>query len=242
MNFLCFLTTYGSITNIAGVICLLHLWKSYLKLLMHVSIPMAARTSLKVISFYCIQFSSLFVSLRKRKDEISWLSSLLFSLISLISVTQVTSSALRKFQITYTYVVWRCEFKTIVKEIPCRSKQYEFIRSSFFYIILFLKNYWKISSLTHFAVVSLRWPSITTENTFTGNTFLVPGATVATLLMLGALHARRLYDDKKVHWFYIFKKIWCAWNFLRYHSNDFSKRRIIIFLWDILIHFFLFRW
>ncbi|XP_017973771.1 PREDICTED: phosphatidylserine decarboxylase proenzyme 1, mitochondrial [Theobroma cacao] len=31
-----------------------------------------------------------------------------------------------------------------------------------------------------------------------GNAFLLPGATVATLLMLGALHARRLYDDKKV--------------------------------------------
>ncbi|KAJ8775054.1 hypothetical protein K2173_020058 [Erythroxylum novogranatense] len=31
-----------------------------------------------------------------------------------------------------------------------------------------------------------------------GNTFLVPGATAATLLMLGVLHARRLYDDKKV--------------------------------------------
>ncbi|KAF2299071.1 hypothetical protein GH714_030392 [Hevea brasiliensis] len=30
-----------------------------------------------------------------------------------------------------------------------------------------------------------------------GSTFLLPGATVATLLMLGALHARRLYDDKK---------------------------------------------
>lgn len=26
----------------------------------------------------------------------------------------------------------------------------------------------------------------------------MPGATVATILMLGALHARRLYDDKKV--------------------------------------------
>uniref|UniRef100_A0A803L5G4 phosphatidylserine decarboxylase n=1 Tax=Chenopodium quinoa TaxID=63459 RepID=A0A803L5G4_CHEQI len=31
-----------------------------------------------------------------------------------------------------------------------------------------------------------------------GNTYLLPGATVATILMLGALHARRLYDDKKV--------------------------------------------
>ncbi|XVE57631.1 hypothetical protein DITRI_Ditri04bG0105500 [Diplodiscus trichospermus] len=31
-----------------------------------------------------------------------------------------------------------------------------------------------------------------------GNAFLVPGATVATLLMLGVLHARRLYDDRKV--------------------------------------------
>lgn len=31
-----------------------------------------------------------------------------------------------------------------------------------------------------------------------GGSFLVPGATVATILMLGALHARRLYEDKKV--------------------------------------------
>lgn len=31
-----------------------------------------------------------------------------------------------------------------------------------------------------------------------GDSFLVPGATVATLLMLGVLHARRMYDDKKV--------------------------------------------
>ncbi|KAA8521362.1 hypothetical protein F0562_012076 [Nyssa sinensis] len=31
-----------------------------------------------------------------------------------------------------------------------------------------------------------------------GNSFLVPGATVATIAMLGVLHARRLYDDKKV--------------------------------------------
>ncbi|KAL5748457.1 hypothetical protein ACOSP7_025498 [Xanthoceras sorbifolium] len=36
------------------------------------------------------------------------------------------------------------------------------------------------------------------NNNSQGNIFLVPGATVATLLMLGALHARRLYDDKKV--------------------------------------------
>jgi phosphatidylserine decarboxylase len=33
---------------------------------------------------------------------------------------------------------------------------------------------------------------------YAGDSFLVPGATVATLLMLGFLHARRLYDDKKV--------------------------------------------
>lgn len=31
-----------------------------------------------------------------------------------------------------------------------------------------------------------------------GNPYLLPGATVATILMLGALHARRLYEDKKV--------------------------------------------
>ncbi|XP_031501496.1 phosphatidylserine decarboxylase proenzyme 1, mitochondrial isoform X1 [Nymphaea colorata] len=31
-----------------------------------------------------------------------------------------------------------------------------------------------------------------------GNSFLIPGATVATIVMLGLLHARRLYDDKKM--------------------------------------------
>ncbi|EYU19316.1 hypothetical protein MIMGU_mgv1a0064762mg, partial [Erythranthe guttata] len=31
-----------------------------------------------------------------------------------------------------------------------------------------------------------------------GNSFLVPGATLATIFMLGALHARRLYDDNKI--------------------------------------------
>ncbi|CAA2978410.1 mitochondrial phosphatidylserine decarboxylase [Olea europaea subsp. europaea] len=31
-----------------------------------------------------------------------------------------------------------------------------------------------------------------------GNSFLVPGATVATILMLGALHARHIYEDKKI--------------------------------------------
>ncbi|GMJ04840.1 phosphatidylserine decarboxylase 1 [Hibiscus trionum] len=36
------------------------------------------------------------------------------------------------------------------------------------------------------------------SNNSQGNAFVVPGATVATLLMLGVLHARRLYDDKKV--------------------------------------------
>lgn len=30
------------------------------------------------------------------------------------------------------------------------------------------------------------------------NPFLLPGATVATIFMLGALHARRMYSDKKV--------------------------------------------
>ncbi|GFP81770.1 phosphatidylserine decarboxylase proenzyme 1 mitochondrial [Phtheirospermum japonicum] len=35
-------------------------------------------------------------------------------------------------------------------------------------------------------------------NNSQGKSFLVPGATVGTILMLGALHARRLYDDKKI--------------------------------------------
>lgn len=36
-----------------------------------------------------------------------------------------------------------------------------------------------------------------------GESFLVPGATVATILMLGVLHGRRLYVDKKVHSIFI---------------------------------------
>lgn len=35
-------------------------------------------------------------------------------------------------------------------------------------------------------------------NVYAGNAFLVPGATAATLLMLGVLHARHMYDEKKV--------------------------------------------
>lgn len=40
--------------------------------------------------------------------------------------------------------------------------------------------------------------STTSSSSSNGNTFLLPGATIATILMLGALHARRLYDDRKV--------------------------------------------
>nr|AKM76658.1 mitochondrial phosphatidylserine decarboxylase [Pelargonium exstipulatum] len=36
------------------------------------------------------------------------------------------------------------------------------------------------------------------NNDSQGNPFLVPGATFATILMLGALHARRMYNDKKI--------------------------------------------
>ncbi|KAI7749684.1 hypothetical protein M8C21_010078 [Ambrosia artemisiifolia] len=36
------------------------------------------------------------------------------------------------------------------------------------------------------------------SNSSKGNPFLVPGATVATIFMLGALHARRMYSDKKI--------------------------------------------
>ncbi|GAB4858059.1 phosphatidylserine decarboxylase 1, variant 3 [Ancistrocladus abbreviatus] len=36
------------------------------------------------------------------------------------------------------------------------------------------------------------------NNNSDGNSFLVPGATVATIFMLGVLHARRLYDDRKL--------------------------------------------
>lgn len=42
-----------------------------------------------------------------------------------------------------------------------------------------------------------------------GNSFLVPGATVATILMLGALHARHIYEDKKVVLF-AYYSIWDA--------------------------------
>ncbi|XP_058213066.1 phosphatidylserine decarboxylase proenzyme 1, mitochondrial isoform X2 [Rhododendron vialii] len=36
------------------------------------------------------------------------------------------------------------------------------------------------------------------SSTSQGNSFLVPGATMATIVMLGALHARRMYNDKKI--------------------------------------------
>ncbi|KAL7182743.1 hypothetical protein ACSBR1_041432 [Camellia fascicularis] len=36
------------------------------------------------------------------------------------------------------------------------------------------------------------------SNSSKGDSFLVPGATLATIVMLGALHARRLYGDKKL--------------------------------------------
>ena len=42
-----------------------------------------------------------------------------------------------------------------------------------------------------------------------GNSFVVPGATVATILMLGVLHARRLYEDKKVHFLQLLMHILC---------------------------------
>ncbi|KAK6947559.1 hypothetical protein RJ641_001032 [Dillenia turbinata] len=37
-----------------------------------------------------------------------------------------------------------------------------------------------------------------TGNSEGSNPFVLPGATVATIVMLGLLHARRLYDDKKI--------------------------------------------
>lgn len=52
-----------------------------------------------------------------------------------------------------------------------------------------------------------------------GNPFLVPGATVATIAMLGALHARRMYSDKKVcnahSTTLFFKSIKLWWSFLK---------------------------
>lgn len=36
------------------------------------------------------------------------------------------------------------------------------------------------------------------SNFFVGNFFIVPGATAAVIAMLGLLHARRIYNDKKV--------------------------------------------
>ncbi|KAK7847739.1 phosphatidylserine decarboxylase proenzyme 1 [Quercus suber] len=49
-----------------------------------------------------------------------------------------------------------------------------------------------------------------------GDSFLVPGATAATLLMLGVLHARRLYDDKKASFLRLLplRSISRCWGFL----------------------------
>lgn len=43
---------------------------------------------------------------------------------------------------------------------------------------------------------------------------MLPGATVATILMFGALHARRLYDDRKVYFHSILLSIF----FDNYHT------------------------
>ncbi|KAK1435924.1 hypothetical protein QVD17_01697 [Tagetes erecta] len=61
------------------------------------------------------------------------------------------------------------------------------IRSSSF----FLRN---LHSATNQPRVSINGSGSSSK----GNPFLVPGATVATILMLGALHARRMYSDKKI--------------------------------------------
>ncbi|KAL8216426.1 hypothetical protein R6Q57_023263 [Mikania cordata] len=63
------------------------------------------------------------------------------------------------------------------------------IRSSFF----FLRN---LHSATNQARASINGSGSSSGSK--GNPFLVPGATVATIFMLGALHARRMYSDKKI--------------------------------------------
>ncbi|KAG2679897.1 hypothetical protein I3760_11G072400 [Carya illinoinensis] len=51
-----------------------------------------------------------------------------------------------------------------------------------------------------------------------GDSFLVPGATVATLLMLGVLHARRLYDEQKELPVWLRPYTYRAWA-RAFHSN-----------------------
>ncbi|KAL8244595.1 hypothetical protein R6Q59_010853 [Mikania micrantha] len=63
------------------------------------------------------------------------------------------------------------------------------IRSSLF----FLRN---LHSATNQARASINGSGSSSGSK--GNPFLVPGATVATIFMLGALHARRMYSDKKI--------------------------------------------
>lgn len=62
------------------------------------------------------------------------------------------------------------------------------IRSSFFF-------HRKLHSATKQPRASLHGDGSSSGSK--GNPFLVPGATVATIFMLGALHARRMYSDKK---------------------------------------------
>ncbi|KAI3707372.1 hypothetical protein L6452_25825 [Arctium lappa] len=59
--------------------------------------------------------------------------------------------------------------------------------------IFFLR---KLHTTTKQAGASINGGGSSTDSK--GNPFLVPGATVATILMLGALHARRMYSDKKI--------------------------------------------
>ncbi|XP_042948513.1 phosphatidylserine decarboxylase proenzyme 1, mitochondrial isoform X3 [Carya illinoinensis] len=55
-----------------------------------------------------------------------------------------------------------------------------------------------------------------------GDSFLVPGATVATLLMLGVLHARRLYDEQKELPVWLRPYTYRAWA-RAFHSTDLDE-------------------
>ncbi|CAH1451815.1 unnamed protein product [Lactuca virosa] len=56
----------------------------------------------------------------------------------------------------------------------------------------------KLRTATTQPRASLNGDSSSSGSKGKGNPFLVPGATVATIAMLGALHARRMYSDKKL--------------------------------------------
>lgn len=81
------------------------------------------------------------------------------------------------------------------QRIPCftYNGRFSHLHAQRFHFTTFLR---KVQATE--ARASLNRGGSSSNSSSQGNTLLLPGATVATIVMLGLLHARRLYDDQKI--------------------------------------------